>query len=125
MELPSILNWALDGRGRLSQRGYFVQPKSSSEVTEELEDLGSPIGAFLRDCCQIAKWKSVEVEELYAKWEMWCRRCGRDWPGTIQTFGRDLRAAVPGLKVSHPRNGEGRRRIYEGVGLKPEEARKV
>jgi putative DNA primase/helicase len=120
MELPSILNWALDGRDRLSRRGYFVQPKSSSEVTEELEDLGSPIGAFLRDCCQVGKGQSVEVEVLYGKWEIWCRRCGRDWPGTIQTFGRDLRAAVPGLRVRQPRDGEGRQRIYQGVGLKPE-----
>jgi hypothetical protein len=50
----------------------------------------------------------------------WCQICGRDWPGTIQTFGRDLRAAVPGLKVSHPRDGKGRQRIYEGVGFKSE-----
>jgi putative DNA primase/helicase len=119
-ELPSILNWALDGRDGLSRRGYFVQPKSSSEVTEELEDLGSPISAFLRACCEVGEGQSVEVEVLYGKWQTWCLICGRDWPGTIQTFGRDLRAAVPGLRVSHPRDGKGRQRIYEGVGLKPE-----
>ena len=123
-ELPSILNWALDGRNRLFQRGYFVQPKSSIEVAQELEDLGSPISAFLRDCCVVAKEQSVEVETLFTKWQLWCMKCGRDWPGTVQTFGRDLRAAVPGLRVSQPRDGKERNRHYEGVGLKPEEAPK-
>lgn len=29
----------------------------------------------------------------------WCAAQGRDHAGTVQTFGRDLRAAVPGLKA--------------------------
>jgi len=117
-ELPSILNWALDGRNRLFRRGFFVQPKSSKEVTQELEDLGSPISAFMRDCCDVGEGKTVEVETLFGKWQTWCIKCGRDRSGTVQTFGRDLRAAVPGLRVSQPRGGGARTRFYQGVGLK-------
>jgi putative DNA primase/helicase len=120
-ELPSIFNWALDGRDRLYERGYFVQPKSSIEVAQELEDLGSPISAFIREICEVGEGKSVEVDALFGEWHFWCIRCGRDRHGTKQTFGRDLRAAVPGLRVSQPRDGEGRKRFYEGITLNPEE----
>jgi hypothetical protein len=65
-ELPGILNWALDGWARLAKRGHFVQPASSNEVTQEFEDLGSPIGAF---CVTVAslgkggplKWMSYSL----------------------------------------------------------------
>jgi putative DNA primase/helicase len=120
-ELPAILNWALDGRDRLVRHGYFVQPASSAEVAQELEDLGAPIGAFLRDCCVVAAGQMVEAGTLFAKWKGWCMSQGRDWAGTAQTFGRDLRAAVPRLRVYQPRDGQERKRLYEGVGLKPEE----
>jgi len=119
-ERPAILNWALDGRDKLLRPGFFVQPKSSAEVAQELEDLGSPIGAFLRDCCVVAEGQSVDVDALFGKWEVWCMQCGRDRPGTKQTFGRDLRAAIPGLRMSQPREGKARNRRYEGMGLKPE-----
>ena len=118
-ELPAILIWALDGRDRLIKRGHFVQPSSSSEVTQELEDFSSPIKAFLRDDCIVGEDQAVEVDELYQKWACWCVINGREKPGTKQTFGRDLRAAPPGLRMRQPREGGSRKRLYEGVGLKP------
>jgi putative DNA primase/helicase len=121
-EMPSILNWVLDGRDRLSQRGYFVQPPSSAEVVQELEDLGSPISAFLRECCDIGEGWSVDIENLYSAWQRWCIRNGRDRPGTTATFGRYLRAALPVMKVSQPRDGsKGRKRVRLGLRLKQSE----
>jgi putative DNA primase/helicase len=84
-----------------------------------LEDLGSPIGAFIRDRCQLGGGLSVEREELFAVWRGWCIDTGRDHPGTAATFGRDLRSAVPGLKTTQPRDaGGGRKRLYDGIALK-------
>jgi putative DNA primase/helicase len=120
-ELPAILNWALEGRDRLMHRGYFVPPASSLEVAQELQDLGSPIGAFLRDECEVGPEKEVEVTALYGKWGTWCSLHGRHWTGTTQAFGRDLRAAVPALKVGQPRKDGTRQRYYHGVGLKASE----
>lgn len=117
--LPGILNWALDGRDRLTARGHFIQPASSSEVTQVLEDLSSPMKAFLRDRCVLGPNETVEVDELYGSWQTWCTLNGVDKPGTKQLFGRDLRAAVPGLRVHQPRGASERKRLYEGVGLKP------
>jgi putative DNA primase/helicase len=119
-ELPGILNWALEGLDRLSQRGHFVQPASSREVAQELEDLGSPIRTFLREYCEIDERQFVEADLLYAKYRTYCSSCGHEHFTTIQTFGRDLRAAVPSLRVRQSREGEVRKRRYIGVGLKPE-----
>jgi putative DNA primase/helicase len=116
-ELPGILNWSIDGLERLRDRGYFVQPASSAEAIAELEDLGSPIGAFIRERCTVAPGKTVGCHALFDAWCVWCELQKRKDPGTVQTFGRDLRAAVPGLTVKRPRDGDDRLRAYEGITL--------
>jgi putative DNA primase/helicase len=121
-ELPGILGWAIEGWKRLTARGYFVPPSSSADAQQGLEDLGSPIGAFLRDRCIVDPGLATRCDELYAAWCAWCREHGRDHPGTTQTFGRDLNAAVPGLSVSQPRAADGSRtRYYNGVTLDPDQ----
>jgi len=116
-ELSGILNWAIEGWQRLQDCGRFQQPASSAEAIEELADLGSPIGAFLRERCTVAPGQCVQAQTLFDAWSTWCEAQGRGSAGTVQTFGRDLRAAVPGLKVSRPRETVDRTRVYEGVGL--------
>jgi putative DNA primase/helicase len=116
-ELPDIFGWALDGWERLAERGHFVQPASAEDAIQELEDLGSPISAFIRERCRVTPGATVEVKRIYSAWKNWCEAEGRDHPGTAQTFGRDLRAAVPGLKNTQPWVGDNRVRRYEGIGL--------
>ncbi|MDE2580920.1 MAG: bifunctional DNA primase/polymerase [Rhodospirillales bacterium] len=116
-ELPGILRWSLAGYDRLRARGHFVQPASGLDAMRALEDLGSPIGAFLRDRCAIGADKMIETGHLFSEWLLWCREQHRDHPGTAQTFGRDLRGAIPGLRIMQPRDSGGRERIYVGLGL--------
>jgi putative DNA primase/helicase len=118
VELPGILNWSIEGWQRLRQRGYFIQPKSSQEAIQELADLSSPMGAFIRDRCHKDPAAEVECSRLFEEWKDWCNEQGRDHPGTAQTFGRDLRAAFPGLKIVQPREGDTRVRKYIGITLK-------
>jgi putative DNA primase/helicase len=117
-ELPGILNWSIAGWRRLSTRGYFVQPRCALDAIHQLEDLASPIGAFLREECEVGPSYSSEITRLFQAWASWSERNGREHPGTAQTFGRDLRAALPGLKLIQPREGEGRLRCYQGLRLK-------
>jgi P4 family phage/plasmid primase-like protien len=117
-ELPGILNWSIKGWQRLMERGHFIQPKSSKESILELADLSSPMSAFVRDRCKLDPAAEVDCSRLYAEWRDWCEEQGRDKPGTKQTFGRDLRAAVPALRVTQPRDGDTRLRMYQGVTLK-------
>jgi len=113
-ELPGILNWAIAGWHRLRERGRFVLPTSVEDAMRELEDLSSPVNAFVRDCCVIEPGLRVAVDDLYAAWEQWCKSDGRDRPTTKQRFGRDLATAVPAIACRRSSSF----RFYDGIGLK-------
>ena len=118
-ELPGILNWSLEGWQRLKDRGYFVQPASSAAAQRDFEDLGSPIGAFIRERCTVAPFATCRPDDLYNSWCDWCRVQNISHVGTVQTFGRDLRAVVASLKVINPRDATGDPvRHYQGVEIK-------
>lgn len=112
-ELAQIMIWALDGLDRLRERGRFVIPDSSRDMLSELEELGSPMRAFIRQECHIETGVRVKTRHLFDAWCRWCMDAGRDRPGNIQSFARDLRSVVPGLKIREGTIG----RYYEGLGL--------
>jgi putative DNA primase/helicase len=116
-ELPGILLWAIGGWQRLRERGHFVQPKAAEDMVAELEDLASPVGAFVRQRCEVAPGRDEAVDTLYRAWCDWCADAGRKEPGDKQSFGRNLRAVVPGIKTVRPRNDTDRIRKYEGISL--------
>lgn len=118
-ELPGILNWALDGLERLQTRGRFLQPASALELIEALNDLASPIKAFVRDCCDVGPKYEATPKDLFGAWEHWCESSGREHAGSLQVFGRNLAAAVPGLKTIKPRIDRTQVRRYQGIRLKP------
>lgn len=117
-ELPGILLWAIEGWWRLQERGHFVQPDSALELLGELNDLSSPISAFVRDRCVVGPAYRTPVDDLFAAWRTWCEANGRKEAGTIQTFGRDLLAALPQIRRVRPQVGDERYRGYEGIGLR-------
>ncbi len=117
-ELPGILNWAVAGWQHLRLARRFVQPADGVELVEEMEDLSSPAGAFVRDRCRVGFGCEVAVADVYAVWRGWCSEHGRREPGTEETFGRDLRAAVPSLRKFRARDGQRRKAMYAGVALR-------
>ena len=121
-ELPGILNWALEGWDRLYARGRFIQPSSAVDLVQEFEDLGSPIGAFVRERCDVGQGHDVPKDRIFQAWKTWCEDNGRERPGTAQTFGRNLRAVLPGLGESQPRVLGARVRYYEGIRLRDGDA---
>jgi putative DNA primase/helicase len=116
-ELPGILNWAITGWHRLQTLGHFKQPDSALDAVQQLEDLGSPITAFIREKCGIGPTFTISPDRLFEAWQNWCSTQNRDHPGTKQTFGRDLRAACPAVKMRHPREEGDRYRLYQGICL--------
>jgi putative DNA primase/helicase len=118
-ELPSILLWSIAGWQRLQEHGHFCQPSASAELLAELEDLSSPISAFIRDRCLVGPGFRAVVADLFLAWKAWCDTKGRREPGTEQLFGRDLLAAVPSIMRVQPREAGHRFRAYEGIALQP------
>ena len=113
-ELPGILNWSIAGWRQLQERGHFVQPASVEDALRDMEDLSSPVGAFVRDRCDVRSGLRIGIDELYQAWKNWCEADGRISITTKQTFGRDLMAAVPGLKSRCGTHGI---RFYQGITL--------
>ncbi len=121
-ELPGILNWSLEGWDRLKKRGHFVQPASSNAAQRDFEDLGSPIGAFIRDRCTEGPSEECRPDVLHATWTEWCRDQNIQHVGTVQKFGADLRSVLPGLKVVKRRDSGLLVRLYQGVRLATQSA---
>ena len=107
-ELPGILRWSLEGYRRLYQRGRFIQHASGQEAIDELETLGSPVGAFVKEQCVIEPGAEIACDVLYRNWKQWCEAEGRDHPGTSAGFGRLLGAAAAGIQRRQ------RREAYDG-----------
>jgi putative DNA primase/helicase len=114
-ELPGILVWAIEGLKRLRVRGHFVQPQAVADAVQEMEDLASPVLAFVRDECEVRTGHREWVDNLYGAWKRWCESDGRNTVTTKAVFGRDLAAAVPGVVCRrHSVHG----RFYEGISLR-------
>ena len=75
-ELPGILRWAIAGWERLNRRGRFLQPRSAGELVATMDELASPIAAFLRDRCVLEPDATCPVAAIYESWRSWCQERG-------------------------------------------------
>jgi putative DNA primase/helicase len=116
-ELPGILTWGLAGLERLNAQGQFTRPPHADEAMVALQDLASPVAAFVRDRCVRGSEHEVAVDAVYAAWREWADDNGHV-KASKQVFGRDLRAAIPGLRVTQHGPQGARVRIYAGVALR-------
>lgn len=92
LELSGILNWAIEGYKRLYARDRFEQPKSASDTISHMEELASPIMAFVRECCILEEGPSMTCHKLYERYDRWCDRSGNR-RASNKVFGADLKAA--------------------------------
>ena len=119
-ELPGILLWAIEGWKRLNERGHFIQPESARPLVEEMEELSSPIGRFIKDHCEVAPGLTVDCKRLFTAWQDHCKEINRDAVGDEPSFGRNLRTVIPNLATKQERNPgtNTKPRVYVGIDLK-------
>ena len=118
-ELPAILLWAIMGWQRLRDRGHFIQPESSKELIEEMNNLSSPVRAFLRERCNVDPVSEIERGILFRAYQQWCEEQGQTRAGTAAVFGRDLRASIPTIRTTQHQTDTGvRPKYYVGIALK-------
>jgi putative DNA primase/helicase len=115
-ELPAIFNWSLRGLERLQEQGYLTEPQSSRDAVMALADLTSPTAAFVREWAEKSPEHECPVARAYQAWRLWCAEHGRR-PTSEVVFGRDLRAAVPGLKRVQV-GGRDEKRVWHYRGLR-------
>ena len=121
-ELAGIFAWALDGLDRLTEAGAFTVPAASQDAARTMEDLASPVAAFVRERCTTGHKYTIPATDLFAAWNEWCEAEGKR-PGTATVFGRNLSAAFPAdIRRGRRRGGGDRVLIYEGIALNPTDA---
>ena len=116
-ELPGILLWSVSGWLALHKRQHFVQPESVKESIQDLEDLASPVAAFVRDECTLAPDLVAGKGELFQAWTAWCKANGIEHVGTLAEFGRKLKSAFSSSIITGRRDSGGR--FYRGLGVNP------
>jgi putative DNA primase/helicase len=116
-ERSSILLWAIQGWKRLYDRGHFIQPASGKELLQELEDLTSPVGAFVKECCQLGPGFQVRRQELFKAYQGWAKANGRNYIDHIATFAKNLRAVLPALGSAQKTDSGKKVRYYTGIAL--------
>ena len=116
-ELPSILNWALEGLARLRQRGNFLEPEESLAVKRDLTQLANPVASFIEERCITRPDCRIEKGHLYHAYRRWCEHVGVKHVLALKDFAQRLYHEVPGSKEVRGREGEKRLPMFEGVAL--------
>jgi putative DNA primase/helicase len=116
-ELPGILLWAIEGWRRLRERGHFLQPESGRPLVEEMEELCSPVGTFVKELCETGPDREIEVSALFAAWKTWCEEKNRGNVGDEPAFGRNLRTVLPDLITQPIKRGGKYHRVFKGIDL--------
>jgi hypothetical protein len=109
----------------IDNENHFTRFEAAEEAITTMRDLASPVGAFVREKCELGFDDEIAVDELYAAYKDWCQVC--EYPKSPKAhFGRDLRAACPSVRKTRPREPDGqpnatkRPYVYAGIRLRTE-----
>ncbi len=120
-ELTGILNWSLQGLRRLTidNKNQFTRFEAADQAIAQMQDLASPVGAFVRERCKVEANSEIAVDKLYADYKRWCE-LSEHRKFDKAHFGRDLRAACPSVQKQRPRSEETDKRpsVYTGIRLR-------
>lgn len=132
-ELNGVVLWAIEGLARLREQGRFTQLPEQILLVEQMEELASPVSAFLRDEC-ILPHQALDagirpedlnspVESVWGRWQWWAKHNGHS-EGSKIDLGRKLSAILPKFKKVRPGGADERSYVYQGFKLRdrtPEE----
>lgn len=111
VELPGILNWAVQGCLKWQQEG-LGEPEEVKQATQGYKDEMDILGQFLSDCCVIRANVRVSVKDLYEQYKDWCKETG-EYETTQRKFNRRLEERG----FIKKRSGKGGNTEFHGIGL--------
>ena len=109
MELPGILNWAIEGCLKWQKDGLVI-PKRIKDSTMELRKDMDILAGFLSSCCEINKQCESRAMKLYEAYRTWCENTGEK-PVSERKLGLELRER--GFCKRHSNKGS----VWQGIGL--------
>jgi putative DNA primase/helicase len=75
-EGAGILNWALEGLHRLTERGYFDIPEGIQDATKQFRTNNDVPALFVEDRCVKGSEFEVQASHLYREYRYWCEENG-------------------------------------------------
>jgi putative DNA primase/helicase len=75
-EGAGILNWALEGLHRLTQRGHFEIPPGVQDATKQFRENNDVPALFIEDRCVRDTDFEASAAELYREYKYWCEENG-------------------------------------------------
>lgn len=110
LELPGILNWAVQGCLDWQKIG-LAPPKEISRATDEYKAEMDVLGNFIEDCCVLKPHSTVSKTEFYDIYDKWCIQ-NKEQPISKKAFGIKLSERGIVSKKS------GSTRYWSGIGLR-------
>ncbi|MBI2602836.1 MAG: hypothetical protein HYW48_07260 [Deltaproteobacteria bacterium] len=118
-ELPGILNWALEGLGRLREKGTFTKPQVCEGLKDEYRRESNPAAQFLEEgyCYSPGISEGILSTTLYESYRNFCLNGG--FVAINRTrFSREIKKIFPGVSLSkNAVTGCSRHRSRSWVGL--------
>ena len=113
--MSGILNWALEGRIRLYERGRFRDSKEQILLVDEIRRDNNPIVAFIEEMVGFHDDTDISKNRLYEAYKQWCRDSGHAHFSKIK-FGKEFfRITKPATLPNERRKGGDRDRIWPRV----------
>jgi putative DNA primase/helicase len=75
-EGAGILNWALEGLHRLTQRGHFEIPPGVQDATKQFRENNDVPALFIEDRCVRDTDSETPAAKLYREYKYWCEENG-------------------------------------------------
>lgn len=97
LEMPGILNWALEGLHRLKSNNFqFTKSNAIEDAKKEYEEEQNPVLKFCKDCLVFKKGESIKKNEILVAYDRYLRMNSIDDKGSksCQKFWKLFKAAL-------------------------------
>ena len=121
-ECPGILNLALAALDQVRARDGLIQCKSGQNMAESLQKLSSDVSVFVEEVCVVGPEHEILCRDLFHRWQSWCEERGVRHNWGENQFSAKLRAVLPRITDSRPRETPTRLTKLYGVAIRKAEA---
>lgn len=113
-ELPGILNWALDGRDRLLEQGYFTN-ETAQDTRQRWRTWGDSISQFIEEHVVEAEDSRITASELYNAYATYCREELDQSPEPQQTVTSTVKGETGATYKQSLRTPSGHSSGFDGL----------
>jgi putative DNA primase/helicase len=117
VELSGLLNMAIEGLLRLTERGDFLQPESTTREMEKYKTENENVKQFINEVCIIGRGNVISRVLLYDEYKKWADQSGVR-PFSRNQFYKRIEKHIPSLQVV--RVGMAKLISYMGIDIKGE-----